>query len=73
MFPSFKNTFYHSLYKDAKNAVQFGSVAFQFSQCPTHCDPTDCSTPGLPIHYQLLEPIQTHVHAISCQIDPERY
>ena len=28
MFPSFKNTFYHSLYKDAKNAVQFSSSLF---------------------------------------------
>ena len=26
------------------------------------CDPTDCSTPGLPVHYQLPESTQTHVH-----------
>ena len=26
------------------------------------CDPTDCSTPGLPVHHQLLELAQTHVH-----------
>ena len=30
--------------------------------CPTLCDPSDCSTPGLPLHYQLLEFTQTHVH-----------
>ena len=30
--------------------------------CPTLCDPMDCSTPGLPVHHQLLESTQTHVH-----------
>ena len=34
------------------------------------CDPTDCSTPGLPIHHQLLEFTQTHVHWISDAIQP---
>ena len=33
--------------------------------CPTVCDPMDCSTPGLPIHYQLLELAQTHVHQVG--------
>ena len=37
----------------------FSSVA-QF--CPTVCDPMDCSTPGFPIHHQLPEFTQTHVH-----------
>ena len=26
------------------------------------CDPMDCSTPGFPVHHQLLEPTQTYVH-----------
>ena len=30
--------------------------------CPTLCSPMDCSTPGLPVHYQLPEFAQTHVH-----------
>ena len=30
--------------------------------CPTLCNPVDCSMPGLPVHYQLLEFAQTHVH-----------
>ena len=30
--------------------------------CPTLCDPMDCSTPGLPVHHQLPEFTQTHVH-----------
>ena len=40
-------------------SVQFSSVA---QSCPTLCDPMDCSTPGLPVHHQLLELAQTHVH-----------
>ena len=38
---------------------QFHSVA---QSCLTLCNPTDCSTPGLPVHHQLLEFTQTHVH-----------
>ena len=33
--------------------------------CPTLCDPMDYSTPGLPVHHQLLELAQTHVHWVS--------
>ena len=40
--------------------------------CPTLCHPMDCSTPGLPVHHQLLEFIQTHVHKISDAIQPSR-
>ena len=39
--------------------VQFSSVA---QPCPTLCDPMNCSTPGLPVHHQLPEFTQTHVH-----------
>ena len=39
--------------------VQFSSVA---QSCPTLCDPMNSSTPGLPVHHQLLESTQTHVH-----------
>ena len=38
--------------------VQFSSVT---QWCPTLCDPMDGSTPGLPVHHQLLEFTQTHV------------
>ena len=34
------------------------------------CDPTDCSTPSLPVHHQLLELTQTHVHWVSDAIQP---
>ena len=38
---------------------QFSSVA---QSCLTLCDPMDCSVPGLPVHHQLLEFTQIHVH-----------
>ena len=47
-----------------REAVQFSSVAQSFL---TLCDPTDCSTPGLPVHHQLSGFTQTHVHWVSNQ------
>ena len=51
--------------KDA--SVQFSSVAQLF---PTPCDPMNCSTLGLPVHHQLPEPTQTHVHWVGDAIQP---
>ena len=49
-------------------------ISYQFSSvtqsCPTLCDPMDCSTPGLPVHHQLPEFTQTHVHWVSDAIQP---
>ena len=45
--------------KREKMMVQFSSVS---QLCLTLCDPMECSTPGLPVHHQLLEFTQTHVH-----------
>ena len=42
--------------------VQFSSVA---QSCPTLCDPMDCNTPGLPVHHQLPEFTQIHVHWVG--------
>ena len=39
--------------------VQFSSVA---QSCPTFCNPVDCNRPGLPVHHQLPESTQTHLH-----------
>ena len=47
--------------------VQFSSLA---QLCPTLCDPMNRSTPGLPVHHQLLEFTQTHVHRVSDAIQP---
>ena len=49
------------------NISQFSSVA---QLCPILCDPMNCSTPGLPVHHQLPEFIQTHVHQVSDAIQP---
>ena len=46
---------------------QFSSVA---QSCPTLCDPMNHSTPGLPVHHQLPEFTQTHVHRIGDAIQP---
>ena len=46
---------------------QFSSVA---QLCPTLCDPMNRSTPGLPVHHQLLELAQTHVHWVNDAIQP---
>ena len=48
-------------------SVQFSSVA---QSCPTLCDPMNHSTPGLPVHHQLPEFTQTHVHRVSDAIQP---
>ena len=47
--------------------LQFSSVP---QACPTLCDPMDCSTPGFPVHHQLPELTQTHVHRVSEAIQP---
>ena len=49
------------------HAVQFSSVT---QSCLTLCDPMDCSTPDFPVHHQLLELTQTHVHHVSDAIQP---
>ena len=49
------------------NLDQIRSVA---QSCPTLCDPMNRSTPGLPVHHQLPEFTQTHVHRVSDAIQP---
>ena len=61
----FVNTFYYislTMY-----LVQFSSVA---QLCPTLSDTMNCSTPGLPVHHQLPEFTQTHVHRVGDAIQP---
>ena len=50
-----------------KYSVQFSSVA---QLCPTLCEPMDCSTPGFPVHHQLPELSQTHMHRVGDAIQP---
>ena len=48
-------------------SIQFSSVP---QSCPTFCDPMNHSTPGLPVHHQLPEFTQTHVHWVGDAIQP---
>ena len=50
-----------------RKLLRFRSVT---QPCPTLCDPMDCSMPGLPIHHQLPELDQTHVHCVGDAIQP---
>ena len=47
--------------------IEFSSVV---QLCLTLCDSMDCSTPGFPVHHQLLELTQTHVHRVGDAIQP---
>ena len=46
------------------------SVSSVAQSCLTLCDPMDCKTPGFPVHHQLLELAQTHVHRVGYAIQP---
>ena len=48
-------------------SVQFSSVT---QSCSTLCNPMNRSTPGLPVHHQLPEFTQTHVHQVGDAIQP---
>ena len=64
-------THIYGIYKDGNDnpvSVQFSSVT---QSCPTLCDPMNCSMPGLPVHHQLPEFTQTHVHRLGDAIQPD--
>ena len=46
------------------------SVHSVAQSCPTLCNPIDCSMTGLPVHHQLPEFIQTHIHWVGDAIQP---
>ena len=62
-----RNLSYRHRHNILDNMYQFSSTA---QSCPTLCDPMNCSTPGLPVHHQLLEFTQTHVHRVGDAIQP---
>ena len=61
-FALFKSILLHLAF-----SVQFSSVT---ESCQTLCDPMDCSPSGLPVHHQLPELTQTHVHWVHDAIQP---
>ena len=50
--------------------IQISSVSSAAQSCPTHCDPMNRSMPGLPVHHQLPESTQTHVHRVGNATQP---
>ena len=58
---------FHFLWIYTQKWDQFSSVT---QSCPTLCDPMNGSMPGLPVHHQLPEFTQTHVHWVSDAIRP---
>ena len=57
---------------DPKLSLIFYSAQFSpvTQSCPPLCDPMNHSTPGLPVHHQLLESTQTYVHCVGDVIQP---
>ena len=62
-----KCTFLESVKYSSYKGLQFSSVT---QSCPILCDPMNCSMPGLPVHHQLREFTQTHVHRVGDAIQP---
>ena len=50
--------------------VQFSQFSSVTQSCPNLSNPMDCSTSGLPVHHQLPESTQTHVHRVGDAIQP---
>ena len=61
---------YNSALPFVVNICQFSAVSSVAQSCLTLCDPMNHSTPGLPVHHQLLEFTQTHAHRVGDAIQP---
>ena len=63
---------YFAIHKNNPFWMKISSVQFSLAaqSCLTLCSPMDCSMPGLPVHYQLPELTQIHVHRVSDAIQP---
>ena len=67
-------TIYRPVYKRLVQIIMDYTFSIHFSSvtqsCPTLCDHMNHSTPGLPVHHQLPEVTQTHVHQVGDAIQP---
>ena len=62
---------YHWITREAQDtSFRSDQIRLVGQSCPTLCDPMNRSTPGLPVHHQLLEFTQTHIHRVSDAIQP---
>ena len=73
--PSTRNDLAQSVYSERwRNPLVLFFRSVQFSSltqsCPTLCDPMNRSSPGLPVHHQLPEFMQTQIHRVSDTIQP---
>ena len=53
-----------------RNFLLYRNISSVTQSCSTLCDPMNRSTPGLPVHHQLPESTQTHVHRVGDAIQP---
>ena len=53
-----------------ENSIETYTFSSVVQSCPTLCNPMDCSMPGLPVHHQLPELAQPHVHRVGDAIQP---
>ena len=59
-------SYMHYFLKDKNCSFKYISQFSSVTQlCPALCEPMDCSTPGLPVHHQVLELAQAHVHRVG--------
>ena len=62
------------IFEDIYNDIKIDIMYYQFSSvtqsCLTLCDPMDFRVPGLPVHHQLMQLAQTHVHWVGDAIQP---
>ena len=63
----------HILYHLSTREAQLIPLSSVVQLSLTVCNPMDCSTPGFPIHHQLPELTQTHVHWVSDAIQPSHF
>ena len=74
IFLKMENYIFSIIISKKKTALCSSKIKHQFSpvtqSCPTLCGPMDCSTPGFPVHHQLWELVQTHVHRVGDAIQP---
>ena len=68
--PHCRQTLYCLSHQGSLISVRMSSISSVAQLFPTLCDPMDCSTPGLPVHHQLPEFTQTHVHWVGDAIQP---
>ena len=68
--PKDRGAWWTTVHRVAKSQTRlsdfrFSSVQLSAQSCPTLCNPLDCRMPGVPVHHQLPEFTQTHLHWVS--------